>query len=139
VLGKGFYPTFQAHALRAVKLRWSQAVVSVGTAKVSEQLRNLLTELRSRFGALYGPRLVRLVLFGSQARSDAEPGSDIDVLVVLEGPVRPGEEIARTGETASSMSLENNVVISCTFISADRFEREESPLMINVRREGVPV
>jgi hypothetical protein len=31
------------------------------------------------------------------------------------------------------------VVISCTFIPADRFEREESPLMINVRREGVPV
>jgi predicted nucleotidyltransferase len=74
-----------------------------------------------------------------QARGDAEPGSDIDVLVVLEGPVRPGEEIARTGEIASGMSLENNVVISCTFISADRIEREESPLMINARREGAPV
>jgi predicted nucleotidyltransferase len=106
---------------------------------VSEQLQNLLSELRSRFEALYGPRFVRLVLFGSHARGDAEPGSDIDVLVVLEGPVVPGEEIARTGEVASEMSLDNNVVISCTFISADRFEREESPLMINVRREGVLV
>jgi predicted nucleotidyltransferase len=106
---------------------------------VSEQLRSLLRELRSRFEALYGPRLVRLVLFGSHARGDAEPGSDIDVLVVLDGPVRPGEEIARTGGIASGMSLDNNVVISCTFISADGFEREESPLMINVRREGVPV
>jgi len=106
---------------------------------VSEQLRSLLAELRSRFEALYGPRLVHLMLFGSHARGDAEPGSDIDVLVVLEGPVRPGEEIARTGDIASGMSLDNNVVISCTFISADRFEREESPLMINVRREGVPV
>ena len=82
---------------------------------------------------------MRLVLFGSQARGDAEPGSNIDVLVMLEGPVRSGEEIARTGEIASSISLENNVVISCTFISADLVEREESPLMINVRREGVPV
>ena len=103
---------------------------------MSEQLRSLLTELRSRFETLYGARLVRLVLFGSQARGDAEPGSDIDVLVVLEGAVRPGEEIARTGEITAGISLENNVVISCTFISADRFEREESPLMINVRREG---
>jgi hypothetical protein len=59
--------------------------------------------------------------------------------VVLDGPVRPGKEIARTGEITAGMSLENNVVISCTFISADRFEREQSPLMINVRREGVPV
>ena len=106
---------------------------------MSEQLRTLLAELRSRFEALYGPRLVRLMLFGSQARGDAEPGSDIDVLVVLEGPVRPGEEIARTGEITAGMSLENNVVISCTFVSADRFEREQSPLMINARREGVPV
>lgn len=106
---------------------------------MSERLQDLLAELRRRFEALYGPRLVRLVLFGSQARGEADPGSDIDVLVVLEGPVRPGSEIARTGETTAGMSLENNVVISCTFISADRFEREESPLMINVRREGVLV
>jgi predicted nucleotidyltransferase len=116
-----------------------QTAATAEIVKVSEQLRTLLAELRSRFEALYGPRLVRLMLFGSQARGDAEPGSDIDVLVVLEGPVRPGEEIARTGEITAGMSLENNVVISCTFIPADRFEREESPLMINVRREGVPV
>jgi predicted nucleotidyltransferase len=115
------------------------ALKASGTREPGEQLRSLLAELRSRFKALYGPRLVRLMLFGSQARGDAEPGSDIDVLVVLEGPVRPGKEIARTGEITAGMSLENNVVISCTFISADQFEREESPLMINVRREGVPV
>jgi predicted nucleotidyltransferase len=115
------------------------ALKAGGAREPGEQLRSLLSELRSRFEALYGPRLVRLMLFGSQARGDAEPGSDIDVLVVLEGPVRPGKEIARTGEIAAGMSLENNVVISCTFISADQFEREESPLMINVRREGVPV
>ena len=71
---------------------------AAGAGEMSERLRSLLTELRSRFEALYGPRLARLVLFGSKARGDAEPGSDIDVLMVLEGPVRPGEEIARTGE-----------------------------------------
>jgi len=106
---------------------------------VSERLQSLLAELRRRFEALYGPRLVRLMLFGSHARGDAEPGSDVDVLVVLEGPVRPGAEIARTGEITAEISLENNIVISCTFISADRFEHEESPLMINVRKEGVAV
>lgn len=106
---------------------------------MSEQLRSLLKELRRRFEALYGPRLVRLMLYGSQARGDAEPGSDIDVLVVLAGPVRPGEEIARTLDDVAGLSLENNVAICCVFISADDFEREESPLMLNVRREGVPV
>ena len=106
---------------------------------MSERLQNLLAELRRRFEALYGPRLLHLMLYGSQARGDAEPGSDIDVLVVLGGAVRPGEEIRRVGGITSGISLENNVVISCVFISAERFEREESPLMMNVRREGVVV
>jgi predicted nucleotidyltransferase len=79
------------------------------------------------------------MLFGSHARGDAEPGSDIDVLVVLEGPVRPGEEIRRSLNDVAELSLKNNVVFSCVFVSRHRFESELSPLLINVRREGVPV
>lgn len=92
-----------------------------------------------RFEGLYGRRLTGLMLYGSQARGDAEPGSDIDVLVILEGAVRPGEEIRRTINDVAGLSLENNVVFSCVFVSRDRFESELSPLLINVRREGVPV
>ena len=80
-----------------------------------------------------------MVLFGSQARGAAEGDSDIDVLVVLEVPVREGDEILRVGPITAAISLEHGVVISCAFISTDRFERERSPLMINVRREGVRV
>jgi len=74
------------------------------------------------------------MLFGSQARGQAEAGSDIDVLVVLVGPVRPGEEIRRSLNGVAELSLENNVVFSCVFVSRDRFENELSPLLINVRR-----
>jgi len=47
----------------------------------------ILAELRSRFEALYGVRLIHMVLYGSPARGDAHADSDIDVLVVLQGPV----------------------------------------------------
>ena len=106
---------------------------------MSERLQIVLTELRRRLEALYGPRLLHLMLYGSQARGDAGPGSDIDVLVVLKGAVLPGEEIRRVGTISASLSLENNVVISCAFVSAERFEREQSPLLMNVRRQGVAV
>ena len=58
-------------------------------SRMSEGLANLLAELRRRLESLYGPRLLRLMLYGSQARGDAGPGSNIDLPVVLEGPVRP--------------------------------------------------
>jgi len=80
-----------------------------------------------------------MVLFGSQARGDAEPGSDIDVLVVLSGEVRTGEEIERTADDVVGLALEHNVVIACVFMDEDRFTRRNGPLLRNVRREGVPV
>jgi len=55
--------------------------------------QSILTDLHSRLTELYGARIDRLLLFGSQARGDAVDGSDVDVLVVLHGDVQPGEEI----------------------------------------------
>jgi len=106
---------------------------------MDEELQTIVAELRDHFEQLYGPRLVRLVLFGSQARGDAEPGSDIDVLVVLAGPVSAAEEAALTLDFRAELSLRYNTVVSCIFMSAQRFEHERSPLLLNVRREGVTV
>jgi len=101
------------------------------------KLFSILNELRASFQSLYGERLLHLILFGSQARGDSTSESDIDVLVVLKGNVNPGEEIRRTGEISSFLSLEHEVVISCTFISSERYETEKSPLLLNVKNEGV--
>jgi predicted nucleotidyltransferase len=106
---------------------------------MNEKLKMILAELRRRFEALYDERLVQMILFGSQARGDAEPGSDIDVLVVLRGEVSPCEEIGRTIEEVADISLEYNEAVSCVFVSEEQFERERSPLLLNVRREGMPV
>jgi len=106
---------------------------------MENKLTAILPELRQHFETLYGDRLVHMLLFGSQARGDAETESDIDVLVVLQGPVDPGEEIARTGEVTALLSLKHDVVISRVFLSAEQFSSEQSPLLLNVRREGIPI
>ena len=103
------------------------------------KLETILKELRRQFESLYRERLVRMVLYGSHARDDAEAESDIDVLVILAGPVSPCEEIARTEEVVAGLSLTHDVVISCVFISKEAFENKRSPLLLNVRREGVAV
>lgn len=106
---------------------------------MSHALSAILSELKTGLTDLYGSRLVDLVLFGSQARGDATPESDIDVLVVLAGEVDPYDEVSRISTLTASISLKHDMVINCLFVSAERYSKGQSPLLLNVRREGVPV
>lgn len=106
---------------------------------MSEELKRILSELRARLTELYGDRLERLILYGSHARGDAEAESDIDVLVVLKGTVRRWEESQRTSEIRADISLRNNAVVSCMYASMDDYQKDDEPLLENVRREGVAV
>lgn len=111
----------------------------INGAIVKSKLDIILWQLRSELQAIYGERLTRMMLYGSQARGDAEDESDIDVLVVLKGTVNPAEEIVRTGRIISALSLDHNVVISCLFMAESQFQDGQSPLLLNIRREGVTI
>ena len=115
-----------------------QSAFSSG-GNLTEKLKEILSELRRRFEAVYGKRLVQMLLYGSRARGDAAPMSDIDVLVVLTGPVSPCQEIDRTVNAVAEISLKYGEVTSCVFVSAEQFERERSPLLLNVRPEGMAI
>ena len=104
---------------------------------MKKELSPLLSKLYNRLESLYGSRLNRMILFGSQARADAQPGSDIDVMIVLEGSVNPYKEIDRTSEIVAGLSLEYDEVISGVFVSTEQFKDQKTPLLLNVHREGI--
>jgi predicted nucleotidyltransferase len=79
-------------------------------------------------------------LYGSYARGQAnDEHSDIDLAVVLAGPVDPCEEIDRMADIFTDLNLEHNVLIAVYPVSESHFEKVESPLLINVRMEGITV
>ena len=106
---------------------------------MNPKIKAIVTELRQYLEKLYGDRLLQMVVFGSQARGDAVEGSDIDILVVLRGPVNSGEEIVRTGGIVADLSLRFGEVISCVFMDEEKFTYRNGPLLRNVRREGIAI
>jgi len=107
---------------------------------MTAQLQAILSELHLRLAQVYGARLEKLVLYGSRARGDAEPDSDIDVLVVLKGgKERSPDEKRRTSELRAEICLRNSVVISLMYVSVDDYHHDDEPLLMNARREGIEI
>lgn len=102
----------------------------------NEKLKSILTELRNRLSDLYGDRLAELILYGSQARGDAEEGSDIDVLVVLREAVSR-EDTQRARDIIYELSYDHDTVVSCVYVDYETFARGQGPLIRNVLREGI--
>ena len=102
------------------------------------KIKNVLREFRAEIEKLYGKKLKNIILYGSWARGDATEESDIDILIVLEGKVIPGREIDRMIDIITDMNLKYGELISVYPISEEDYATTNSPLLINVRREGMP-
>ncbi len=98
----------------------------------------ILNEFKRELRSLYGERLKDVILFGSYARGEAHAGSDIDVMVVLRGDVAPGREIDYMIDVITELNLKYSVLLSVVPVAEDKYLRRNSPLLLNVRREGVP-
>ena len=57
---------------------------SLGSRVIEPELAALLADLKRRLERRFGDRFVALYLFGSRARGDHDPDSDVDVAVILD-------------------------------------------------------
>jgi predicted nucleotidyltransferase len=77
------------------------------------------------------------VLYGSEARGQAGPDSDVDVLVLLSDPVDYGRDLEMNIRAVFPLSLQIGRRISAKPVSAREYETTDCPLYRNAHKEGI--
>ncbi len=106
------------------------------TQKDREATNEFATKVRERLAN----QLVALKLFGSKARGDDTPESDIDVLVEVETASVATQDAVL--DVAFEVNLRHDVYISPRVIEQAVFEDpvwKETPFIQRLGREGVPL
>ena len=97
-----------------------------------------MKELKEGLVQIYGDKLKAVYLYGSYARGNAQPDSDLDVMIVLQDYRSYGKEIDRTGKLTSNLSLEYGISISRVMTRETQWKISDTPLLRNIRTDGLP-
>ena len=108
--------------------------------KDSEQFvdrQHLLAGIKQRLLRAHGHRLRAVVLYGSEARGEARPDSDLDLLVLLDGPIDYGKDLRTNINALYDLVLALDRPISAKPVDIAAFEAAEYPLYRNAKMEGI--
>jgi uncharacterized protein len=96
-----------------------------------------LQQCRTRLQRLYGTRLKGMVLYGSCARGTEATESDIDLMVLLEGPVDSAREIRWMWEVLYPLQLESPRLLSVVPADAALYDQGAYALYRQAKADGV--
>lgn len=107
---------------------------------LSSAEQSALGDFKRTLAGLLGDRELGVTLFGSKARGDDCPDSDVDVLVLVSS--NDWHVADRVYEVATRILIDTGVVVSPKVIPRSRFQTmicRQSPFALRVSREGLPV
>ncbi|MEY8312946.1 nucleotidyltransferase domain-containing protein [Oscillospiraceae bacterium 42-9] len=108
----------------------------------SQEVNQIVGELRDGVSAMFAQEQMETIVFGSYARGDAEKGSDIDVLFLVDASrEKIMERNWKLGELAAELLMKYGVLVSPIVENRGYFysNAEVLPFFRNVDREGVRV
>lgn len=97
----------------------------------------VLSGFRQAMQKLYGPRVERVVLYGSRARGDAKPGSDYDIAVFLKYLASRWKEVRFIADVELAIFDKTGAWVHAMPYPAGSWRDASSPLMHEIRKDGV--
>jgi predicted nucleotidyltransferase len=104
--------------------------------RVEQNVLNISQRCKHILEDYYGDRFKGLVLYGSLAREQGDPSSDIDLLVLLDQPFDFFRELRRIVDLLYDVQLESDRLISAKPAAQETFDQGQLQLYRNARREG---
>jgi predicted nucleotidyltransferase len=104
-----------------------------------DKSRQIVKKCKEALAEQYGRRLKGVILYGSIARKESSLASDIDLLVLLDGPLDYFAELRNLIDALYPIQLESEKLISAKPVFYQDFEKGTLSLYRNARREGVAV
>jgi predicted nucleotidyltransferase len=108
--------------------------------ELPDRVRAAVAAYRAKVAGRFGGRMREIRLFGSYARGEARPDSDVDVLVVVDGLTR--EEWREASGMAYDVLLDSGVCISsltCSLAEWQTLRARERRIALDIEREGIPL
>lgn len=96
----------------------------------------IIMKFKEEMDSLYKDNLDKMYLYGSYARGEAHPDSDVDILLVLHSMESPYAEISHTSDITYKYLFDHELNITLVPTTTERFDREDIGLYRNVKREG---
>ncbi|MCS7304220.1 MAG: nucleotidyltransferase domain-containing protein [Thermoguttaceae bacterium] len=100
-------------------------------------LSDILQKCKQILQTHYQSRFRGLILYGSLARQEAVHASDIDLLVLLDGPIDYFQELWTIVGLLYPVQLESERLISAKPVLLEEFEQGRIQLYRQAKREGV--
>ncbi|MBN2316365.1 MAG: nucleotidyltransferase domain-containing protein [Sedimentisphaerales bacterium] len=102
-----------------------------------QQALEIASKVRIELEKFYGERLRGVYLYGSAARDQLTPDSDIDIAIVLDEIPSRFDEHERTGDFGSQISLEYNTLVSFFFVSERDYQQGRFAVHRRIKEEGI--
>jgi predicted nucleotidyltransferase len=105
--------------------------------QTKEQAVKIAVKAKESLEQIYGRRLRGIYLYGSAARGQLRPDSDIDIAIILDEITDKFDEYEKTSNLGSKLSLDDDTLVSFLFLTESDLAKGRFSIHQAIKKEGI--